>query len=427
MNDVLKLTRRIGLSERGQLLEVPFLVPPHTAEIAVSVRTTQRDAVIDVGMRDSEAVRGWSGGTKYDIQIGRVHSTPGYWAGVLPSGEWAVILGAYHVPDTGTDVILEIRMTPQRYQWFKGDLHVHTIHSDGSYSLRELDDSAMAAGLDFLALTDHNTTTQNMQYPRDSPLTYLPAMELTTYRGHANLFGLPDTWREFRTGDASDVWPLISKAQEAGAWVSINHPFDQSCPSCAWQWGWKPEQFDGVEVWNGPWRPINAQAVEGWQGQLAAGRRITAVGGSDTHRPDALIRHGYPTTVIWAPSSTAQDILHALAAGHAFVMCCPNGPNLHIDSPSGMMGDTVADRETVTVHVAGDGSELDLIVYSEAGEVSRWLVKDSTEWTCTVPGLGHQFLRAELWEHGPAGAMLQALTNPVFFYHEALGAGGTGV
>ncbi len=37
------------------------------------------------------------------------------------------------------------------------DLHTHTVHSDGTYTSRELVDAALAAGISAIALTDHNS------------------------------------------------------------------------------------------------------------------------------------------------------------------------------------------------------------------------------------------------------------------------------
>lgn len=42
--------------------------------------------------------------------------------------------------------------------WYRGDLHVHSVYSDGRLKPAELAAAARAAGLDFIATTDHNTT-----------------------------------------------------------------------------------------------------------------------------------------------------------------------------------------------------------------------------------------------------------------------------
>ena len=47
--------------------------------------------------------------------------------------------------------------------WYAGDLHVHTLHSDGSVSAAAAARAAREAGLDFIAITDHNNTTHELE------------------------------------------------------------------------------------------------------------------------------------------------------------------------------------------------------------------------------------------------------------------------
>ena len=43
--------------------------------------------------------------------------------------------------------------------WYRGELHSHTTHSDGDCTVQELINNAVTNNLDFLAITDHNTTS----------------------------------------------------------------------------------------------------------------------------------------------------------------------------------------------------------------------------------------------------------------------------
>jgi predicted metal-dependent phosphoesterase TrpH len=47
----------------------------------------------------------------------------------------------------------------------KGDLHCHTLHSDGENSVEDIVRHAVGLGLDYLAVTDHNTTTHHEAGP----------------------------------------------------------------------------------------------------------------------------------------------------------------------------------------------------------------------------------------------------------------------
>ena len=50
-------------------------------------------------------------------------------------------------------------------QWLAGDFHSHTVHSDGVLSVGGLAALAASRGLDFLAVTDHNTTSHHAHLP----------------------------------------------------------------------------------------------------------------------------------------------------------------------------------------------------------------------------------------------------------------------
>ncbi|SCE63337.1 hypothetical protein GA0115261_121973 [Streptomyces sp. OspMP-M43] len=41
--------------------------------------------------------------------------------------------------------------------WYRGDCHIHSVHSDGELSPEELVVRARAARLDFIATTEHNS------------------------------------------------------------------------------------------------------------------------------------------------------------------------------------------------------------------------------------------------------------------------------
>ncbi|MFC1991196.1 PHP domain-containing protein [Chloroflexota bacterium] len=73
----------------------------------------------------------------------------------------------------------------------KADLHMHTpesdCYSDKSVSLEQIVDAALAAGLEVIAITDHNTFAAIngiRKIAEKKGLTVLPGVELTTKCGH---------------------------------------------------------------------------------------------------------------------------------------------------------------------------------------------------------------------------------------------------
>jgi len=71
----------------------------------------------------------------------------------------------------------------------KGDLHVHTRHSDGRYSPREVLDLAKKNSLDVISITDHDTlkgVPEAVKIGEESKIKVVPGIELsTTHEGES--------------------------------------------------------------------------------------------------------------------------------------------------------------------------------------------------------------------------------------------------
>jgi hypothetical protein len=471
----LELIRDIMSHEEKTYIEVPFTVPEHVERLSVSmtvedltgdahseIRSTPdttvvspatvakptangfgirlpspKTTIVDLGIRDSAGMRGWSGGARSFFEIGPEEATPGYLPGEVIAGEWKVLLGAYRIPAAGCRVILEVQLAEAPGRWLKGELHAHTNHSDGQYALPEAIKLAEQAGLDFLALTDHNTVSQNLARLRlETELTLIPAMELTTLSGHCNLYGLEAPLGDFRTLRLEDTMGLLRTAKERGAYISLNHPH---CSNCGWKWGFDVPH-DWVEVWNGPWREDNRRTLVWWQEQLEAGRRLTAVGGSDFHRPHPYIRHGSPCNWVFAHGRSVDAILRAVNRGRVTLSHSPEGPRLTVSIGQWGMGDVVpaavAEGLWLDVQASGGLQRGDVLrVYSCNGlEEERVLDGDcgadgSFGWSGAGEGTSRGsgallglaprqrlFYRAELWRYAEeaGGLSLAALTNPIY-------------
>lgn len=66
----------------------------------------------------------------------------------------------------------------------KSDLHIHTLHSDGSMSVGEVMDIAKHKGLDCVAITDHDTVSgvnDALLYGKQIGLKVVPGIEISTY------------------------------------------------------------------------------------------------------------------------------------------------------------------------------------------------------------------------------------------------------
>lgn len=293
--------------------------------------------VLDLGLFDPAGdFRGYSGGARDTFTVTPGWATPGYLPGDIPAGQWSVMLGLHRVPADGLPWEITVSAPPAPSEpalppvpqkpgrtdlpgvgdlrWLAGDLHAHTVHSDGSLSIAELAALGASSGLDFLAVTDHNTTSHHPHLAgtgRRYGITLLPGQEVTTDRGHANAFG-DIGWVDFRR--PATEW-------DRGL-LSINHPL---AADCAWRQPLtrKPRL---AEVWHSGWWDRTWGAPLAWL--LAWDPATVPVGGSDFHNPSHGDRLGRPTTWVLAASPEPGDVLEALAAGRTAISESPDGPLL---------------------------------------------------------------------------------------------------
>jgi hypothetical protein len=224
--------------------------------------------------------------------------------------------------------------------------------------------AAVEAGLDFLGVTDHNNVAHHAEYgPGGGSLPIVvPGVEVTTYGGHWNAWGT-DRWWEFREPVGAAVEGSMRAADEAGAFVSVNHPKPFGP---AWEYA-TVGAAHAVEVWNGPWSGLNSIALDFWEKRLRAGERLTAIGGSDTHllrSVDPDPRHsaalGRPTTWVEArPQADAAAILRGLRAGRTFVSASSAGPQVYLDHIEDELAIEVRGGQGTALLVIGDRGVMD--------------------------------------------------------------------
>jgi hypothetical protein len=422
-------------TQEGEYLTLPFDMPADTAtmtlryeykrhahqEVEVEKGTfTSREEVniIDLGLiaPDGRQV-GASGSDKLEITVGETWSTPGYQTVALVPGRWEILVGAYKVAPEGVKVTYHLEFTPKTMQLLKGDLHTHTLASDGVLTLDELGRHALRHGLDFLAITDHNQMVSSEALPQIEGLTMIPGVEWSHYQGHANFIGVDQPYDEpFSTHDTQMIRLIFETARERGALITLNHPFEESCP---YKFDIDLLPFDVLEVWNGPMRESNLRSVALWQQLLAAGKKVPVCGGSDYHRDRLFQILGGPTTYVYARSASPADILSAVRQGNCFITFSPEGPTLEMKSGDAIMGDN-------RTWQAGQVVEMDFRVL-EKGDMLRVVTADDIfdlfqaptagSFQVTYPIAAPGFLRVEVWRTFLPGIppLPALLSNPIYF------------
>ena len=433
------------LSDRPDWVYVPFEVPRGVRELKVAYEYDRAGGanVLDIGVFDPDGYelgnargfRGWSGGARSEFTISRTEATPGYVPGRIEPGEWNLILGPYQVAPQGLDWKATITLTygrpGPRFRpnpaprfvgsapgWYRGDLHVHTVHSDGSWTPEEMVSGASAAGLDFIVSTEHNTTTANQIWGRHArrDLLIIAGEEVTTRAGHFGALGLtPRQWIDWRYRPEDGELPrFLRQIHRVGGLAIANHPY---CPfkGCDWRFGYSG--IDAIEVWNGPWTFDDGLAVQLWDALLRLGLETLAAGGaSDSHRPGQTI--GLPQTVVGARALSRSAILEGVGAGRSY-LAGSAAVVLDLRAASGWRRAGLGDELSAPPDAAVDFA---LRVRGAAGSLATWhtpagtvatqaVAADDQRLTFTTTPSQARYVRVEL--RRPDGTMV-ALTNPVF-------------
>jgi hypothetical protein len=112
--------------------------------------------IIDLGLIAPDGTQmGASGSDKNGFQVSETYATPGYQTCNLIPGEWQILLGAYKVAPQGVTVTYELIFTPKHLRLLKGDLHAHTLASDGVLTADELGHHALRHARRDLRIAPH--------------------------------------------------------------------------------------------------------------------------------------------------------------------------------------------------------------------------------------------------------------------------------
>ena len=457
----LVLTGDVKGAQNKSYFEVPFAVPAGTHRISVDFSYTGKEerATLDLGVEDPVRFRGESGGNKSHFTISETDATPSYLPGPIPVGQWRLLIA---VPNIRTQSVAhyraEIRFNSRDEdssftahpleigkRWYRGDLHMHTAHSDGSCPSQSGQrvpcpvflsvQTAAARGLDFIAITDHNADSQNDAMRELQPyfdrVLLIPGREMTTFYGHFNIFGVTQ-FVDFRvTSGGLDLNTVLRDVRSKGGIASVNHaesPGGEICMGCRWEPSSKVDMglFAAVEVINGG--QTMQSSTRYWDAQLREGYRLAAVGGSDSHNatnpPHPPGSIGWPTTAVEVDELSVPAILNGIRAGRSFVdLTASRDKAVDFEAESGdaraRMGGTLqvtagapihVQIQTVAcigsiVHLLLDGAETSAVppmpVNNPSGKVEASLT--------SAPG--RHYLRVEIRDNT---GTLQLISSPLY-------------
>ncbi|MFJ5550093.1 CehA/McbA family metallohydrolase [Streptomyces sp. NPDC093225] len=432
-----------------QWASVPFDVPPGVQRITVASSCEAAAGILDTGIFGPSGFRGWSGSARSEFTLSGADATPGYVPGPVEPGGWSVALGpmvsgaggmAWTVTVTlhhGEPLtrapydVLPTALPGRGPGWYRGDLHLHSVHSDGQRTVDEIVAAARQEGLHFLATSDHNTSSTGVSWSGNVPgdLLVINAEEVTTRHGHWLAVGIPQgEWVDWHYGprDAGAFDGHVRRVHSLGGLAIAAHPLTPAAGSF-WEFGL--DRVDALEVWNGPWTLDDAANIAAWHAMLCVGKRVAAVGNSDAHSPSDAV--GRPHNVVYASSLSTPAVLDALRTGRSYA----------VESSAVTLDFTARGGGGV----AGPGQELPLgffdgvdvvldvrgapdtvaTLYTEWGIMAATWIDGSGRGQLRWRGWGKAslFARAEVRRLKPASTTLDqlvAITNPIWFYSPQL-------
>jgi len=239
-----------------------------------------------------------------------------------------------------------------------GGIHLHSVYSDGSGTLREITAAAARAGLDYIIMTDHDSrraAEDGWQGWRDGVLVIVGVEISCQHRSHVVVLGEADVaglrFKPLRR--------VLFDLTRQGAWALVAHAHPAHIMGYSLKAGelheWEVPGFCGVELWSlmhdicdglTPWRipsfPYTWRrrirgphpgTVAHWD-RITQDRRFVAIGSLDNHAiavpvvgkrilPYEEVFRALRTHVLVDETTEAADdadrLIRAILAGRCFI------------------------------------------------------------------------------------------------------------
>jgi len=189
------------------------------------------------------------------------------------------------------------------YVEYRGAIHIHSVHSDGSGTVSEIVEAGQRSSVDFVVITDHNTLAAKADEGWHEDVLVLVGQEAAQSRRHCIVLGVD---RPIHRDQPMEE--VFEKVAAQGGLSFIVHPHGRLRPifkltSFAWE-RWEINGYTGIEIWSYMfdwikdfrlykwWRFWNdpdehilgpfPKTLMIWD-ELCQSRRVVGIGGLDVH------------------------------------------------------------------------------------------------------------------------------------------------
>ena len=335
-------------------------------------------------------------------------------------GKWKAVL-EIHEASSKIDYELEIKSSgDERYTWKMGELHSHSIHSDGIFTVTELGEYFKEEmGFDFFFLTDHSNISGWEELIDLDGIVGFPGQEINTLYGHMLVLGCRNfiDWKDEMMNEVE--CEKIRKFVKIGEGiVGIAHPFlmeDPTCMNCEWKYSDDPFSLDFVEVWTylpREYEHVNERFTYEWIKYLRSGGKVVGTVGGDFHKPEK----DYPNflkTVVCVRRLILSEVLHSIKNGKVILS---RGGMVELTIDGHDIGDTVEfeneDDLNLNLRIWDIQEDYELFLLTKKNTLK--IGRNLAEFECRLKDIdltNDDFVL--LWIKDPNGRTL-LITNPIF-------------
>jgi hypothetical protein len=192
---------------------------------------------------------------------------------------------------------------------YVGNLHIHSLYSDGAGSVEQIAEAARKANLDFIILNDHDQKTDGLHLDEEGfkqGVMVLLGLEIGGRYHHYLAYDL----KKFIHSNTLSPQEIIDRVNDQSGFGFLAHPFEKGMPmakrSLAYTWNdLSVKDYTGICIWNfsSRWKervrtPLHglillllksqllkgpdSRTIEFWD-QKCLESKVTAIGGSDAH------------------------------------------------------------------------------------------------------------------------------------------------
>ncbi len=230
----------------------------------------------------------------------------------------------------------------ERYKWYKGELHTHSLHSDGKFNVKELNEYIKSHSFDFFFLTDHNNITGYQDLYSDKDSIGFIGEELTTFKGHMLILGNKQfvDWKD-ENGFEKPISIIKKEVDYLHSLIGVAHPSmlgEPICGGCGWKYFESPfdtNLFDFVEIWNGSMESklLNIETIYSWISTLRSGKRLTATSGFDLHSSTDPEPSFWLKNHFYLRNKVLSEVLYAIKHGMSYISLDPIEVNFYDNIP----------------------------------------------------------------------------------------------